>query len=140
VCEPDSQLQLKSQRECGDLKVHDEEYLDFMRHKAQNSVFRTGGMSSLSDSESDAPVNETAISTHSVDAIMSVRGWSGARIHRAHDPQLLKLLTRTDMWVPHDVQAAGCVLRAIDATHERRAKNAFCLVRVSLWGSLPCST
>jgi hypothetical protein len=44
-----------------------------MRHKAQNSVFRTGGMSSLSDSESDAPVNETAISTHSVDAIMSVR-------------------------------------------------------------------
>jgi hypothetical protein len=56
-----------------------------------------------------------------------------------HRPQLLKLLMRTEMWAPHDVQAAGCVLRAIDATHERRAKNAFCLVRVSLWGCLPRS-
>jgi len=79
------------------LQVHDEEYLDFMRHKAQNSVFRTGGMSSLSDSESDAPVNETAISTHSVDAVMSVRAlWSGVGLHFPHEPRLLKLLTRTE--------------------------------------------
>eukprot|EP00959_Pyramimonas_sp_CCMP1952_P031031 650926-Pyramimonas_sp.AAC.1 len=45
-----------------------------MEAKSEGAKWRTAGMASLSDSDSEASVNETSISTHSLEAVMSAAG------------------------------------------------------------------